>query len=347
MALFPHLDFEKKIQVNDKSRFNGSKSFVSKNESALTVMTIKPGADGSAINVFNADPLERFLDWEFAAFDIDIDATNNKLDFNEGGSELTATLSTNTYSLSDLATEIKTQMDSAGALTYTVTVSNKDKMTISAASNFSLLPTEGTNELVSILPIIGFKPKPGFGDHAFATEAELIGKRIRSLPKAITILVDTVAASSQSETIYIDVLSVAGDALMSNDYDLIKEKSDVLQFVRKGRNSYKDVHRRAQESILSYLDTNGFIDINGDKFTIDAFVDLEEFRQWSIFATLRLIYKDISDSIGDVFDSISSDYFALEKVKRKRAILSIDVDADGKADIGEGLKISTGGFIRS
>ena len=144
MALFPHLELEGVVQINDKTRFSGVKSFVTKGASAITTMTVQPGADETPISIFDSDEDLRFLDWEFDTFEIDIDATNNKLDFKEGnGSELTATLVSATYTLSALATEIKTQLDATGALTYTVIVDSDDKMTISATDGFSLLPTDG------------------------------------------------------------------------------------------------------------------------------------------------------------------------------------------------------------
>jgi len=116
MALFSYVELEDRLQINDKTRFNGKRSFVSKGSSAITTMTIQPGGDETPIDVFDSDTDERFLDWQFDDHKIDIDATNNKLDFNEGGSELTATLTTATYTLAALVTEIQTQLNAAGAL---------------------------------------------------------------------------------------------------------------------------------------------------------------------------------------------------------------------------------------
>lgn len=346
MALFPHLDLETKVQVNDKTRFDGAKSFVSKGSSAITTMTVTPGADGSAIDIFDATLSNRYTDWEFSAFNIDIDATNNKLDFNEGGAELTATLSSSTYTLATLATEIKTQLDSAGALTYTVTVSDDDKITISATGNFSLLPNTGTNRLASILPIIGFKPKPGYDDAAYSSGTNFTGDRVRSLPKAVTIEIGD-GSGTASETRYVSVYSEAGDALLSSDEDLAKHKDNIMKYVPAGRNTFKHQHRRAQELILAFLDDNGYIDINGDRLTIDAIVDKEEFRQWSVFLTLELIFDDLSNAVDDVFADWASSFEAKKKIHRKKALFRVDVDGDEKADIGEGVQIGTARWIRS
>jgi len=87
-----------------------------------------------------------------------IDATNNKLDFDEGGGELTATISSDTYTPAEIATEIKTQLDSAGGDTYTVSyASGTGKFTIATDGDpLSLLWDSGTNTLVSVGASIGF-----------------------------------------------------------------------------------------------------------------------------------------------------------------------------------------------
>jgi hypothetical protein len=83
-----------------------------------------------------------------------IDSTNNKIDFSEGGGELTATITSGTYTSTTLATEIKTQLDAEGALTYTVTKSETTGLwTISATGSFELLNNTGTNEATSTLKL--------------------------------------------------------------------------------------------------------------------------------------------------------------------------------------------------
>jgi hypothetical protein len=80
-----------------------------------------------------------------------IDATNNDIDFKEdAGSEVTATLTSQEYaSATLLAAEIKTQMESAGSGTYTVTHSgttNKFTIAVSgSASSVQILWKTGTN----------------------------------------------------------------------------------------------------------------------------------------------------------------------------------------------------------
>lgn len=90
-----------------------------------------------------------------------IDSTNNKIDFADavGGSELTATLASGTYTTSALASEIASQMATSGAETYTVTYSNTTGLwtIVSDGPGFELLNNTGTNAATSTLKrVLGF-----------------------------------------------------------------------------------------------------------------------------------------------------------------------------------------------
>lgn len=82
---------------------------------------------------------------------------NNKINFDEGGAELTATLTAGTYNGQTLATEVKTQLDAAGG-TYTVSYTETTgKFTIArAAGNFTLRWNTGTNKAVDASGLLGF-----------------------------------------------------------------------------------------------------------------------------------------------------------------------------------------------
>lgn len=86
-----------------------------------------------------------------------IGATNKYIDFDEGGAELTATITPGSYNGTTLATEVKTQLDAAGG-TYTVTYSETTgKFTIArAAGNFTLRWQSGTNTANTAGTTLGF-----------------------------------------------------------------------------------------------------------------------------------------------------------------------------------------------
>ena len=86
-----------------------------------------------------------------------IEPSLNTIEFNEGASDLTATLSTAIYNASSLATEMKTQLDSAGTLTYTVTYSEvSHKFTIAGTGAFSILWNTGASTTSEFGKLIGF-----------------------------------------------------------------------------------------------------------------------------------------------------------------------------------------------
>lgn len=70
---------------------------------------------------------------------------NKKIYFNEGGGILTGTLVPGTYDATSLCAAIKTAMDAAGALTYTVTYDDATNLfTIAGSGNFVLALTSTT-----------------------------------------------------------------------------------------------------------------------------------------------------------------------------------------------------------
>mgnify|MGYP005867437537 CR=1 FL=1 len=110
-----------------------------------------------------------------------IDSYNNTILFNEGGSNLTATLTQGSYNISDLQTEIETQMDSAGADIYTVTYDKKTmKITISSTGTFSLLFGTSSSEIYEIL---------GFDNIDTSTASSQTGNNVIDLIRVKNILI--------------------------------------------------------------------------------------------------------------------------------------------------------------
>lgn len=336
--IFANLEIEQKIQLSDKTRLSAAKSFITVDNDALTSILIKPGDDETSIEVFNSDPEQMFLDWEFVAWKIDIDATNNKIDFNEGGADLVATLSSGTYSLSSLLTETVLKLTAAGANTYTFDVDPNDKVTINSTGSFIFLPIGGENKAVSILPTLGFLEDAG-------SASSVTGKRVEYLTRRVTVIAsDGEDAAETKKTI--KVYSIDGDKLFSNDADLRLHEADILKYVPPGRNTFMDVHRRSQDMIMQWLDKEGYVDVYDEKFTKAAIVDIEEVRQWSTFITLRLISEGIRTAADDIWSDKAKSYKGYEVEARNRAVLRLDVDKDGKVDKQEEIRISTGEIYR-
>jgi len=341
MAIFPDLQIESKLQIKDRTRLSAFGTFVSAGSSALTDLTIRPGDDESPVSVLSLT--DRNLDWQFNDWNGDFDATNNKIDFQEGSSQLTATITPGTYTLSALATEIKTQMDSAGSNTYTVSLSD-DRLTISTTVAFSLLPYTGDNSSASPLPMLGYFEEDEDDQMFMGKDSYEARDRVRFLPKNITVSatdgVDTEAVIQK-----LSLYSVEGDALYSTDYDLTTKKSDILKWVREGRNSFLKFHREAQEEIIDFFRGKGFANIYNDPLRVKDFVKPQDLKQWSTFLTLRLIFDDLSNSVDDIFEREAREFESREMKLRDRYI-RVDLDEDGKADPGEAINITSGRLFR-
>jgi hypothetical protein len=295
---------------------------------------ITAGFAANPIDIFEEAAEDRYMDWSYSDWKMDIDDTNNLIDFEEGSNSFTATLTEGSYSLSDLALEIKTQMDAEGANTYTVTISEDDEMTISATGNFSLIPSPD-----NILKQLGFTTSTA---RSLENGTEFTGHRIRYLTRRLTLTVGDGSENASSYG-YIKLYSKDGDSLFSNDSDLVQHEPDILKYLPDGKNSYKYAHRRAQELILKFLDEKGYTDIYEDKLLLDAIVDIDEVREWSIFVTLRLIFQGLRNATDDVFSEKAKDYLEEEKQARNRTILRLDVDGDGEVESNssEGFHVST------
>lgn len=103
------------------------------------------------------------LDYTLEAQKVIISARNNKLDFEETAStELTATLTAGVYTPAELMVEAKTQLDSAGASTYTTaydSATGKYSLASDLAGGgnvFVLLPQSGSNFSTSAFRTLGF-----------------------------------------------------------------------------------------------------------------------------------------------------------------------------------------------
>jgi hypothetical protein len=234
VAIFPSVEIEKEVQVNDKTRIAADKTFVSKDEAAITLVEVEPESGNGYIDVTGTSSRDWYLDWEY----------------------------------------------SGTSRTVTVTVR---------------VTTDGA-------PVI--------------------------------------------KTDTIEVLSVADDYLFSSDKDLTAKESDILKYVPTGRNSFLNVHRKAQDIIISDFRERGITDTNGDWLTKEAFVDIEEVRQWSLNLALSLIFQDLSNAVEDEFDK-KSKFYESEMLKHKNAsIIRFDEDGDGTIDASEGANIQTVSLIR-
>lgn len=335
MPVFAILECESLVQEKDKTRLDASKSFAAAVDD-ITSTTIVPSAHATEIIL---DEGVTHLDWSYD-FKVDVTDENNRIDFNEGGSDLVATITNDSYTLALLAEEIEDRLNGAGANTYSVTVDERDRFIVTADAAFDLLPA-GDNEDTSLLPEIGFPADED--DDAGEEYSDLLtytGDEVTRVTKTVTVSVTNGTDQADSE-FTLEVVSERADRLFSSDSDLRKHEPDILKFVPQGRATFKDIHRRSQQLMLEWLAGEGSLDAYGEKIIPRRFLDLDEVRDWSTYLTLSLIFDGLSNAVDDVFARKAERYLAMSVKRRDRAMLHLDLDQDGAADPSEGEGLDT------
>lgn len=222
MSIFGYLELEDIVQVNDKTRLSGTKSFISKDEGAVTLVRIKPETAGAFVTVSGTGLTAKdwYLDWAYSA-----------------------------------------------AATETVTI----EITTTGAPN--------------------------------------------------------------TFTKTISVVNSATDMLWSSDSDLVQIEPDILKWVRVGRNSFLDMHRKAQQEILFWMDEQRIWDKDGNRFVKADLIDALEVKKLSIYWTLQLIYFGLSNQPDDVFMAKSKIYDSKVKESKNRGRLLVDFNKDTVLDV--------------
>jgi len=130
----------------------------------------------------------------------------------------------------------------------------------------------------------------------------------------------------------INILSEENDVIFSNDNDLVKFEHDILAYVRAGRNSYIDVHRKMKTIILAELANKRILGADNAKLTEANLTDQTEVREWSTFGVLSMIFQGLIVSPDDVFTQKFNQYSEYAKASSSRYLITIDEDGDDQTD---------------
>lgn len=150
--------------------------------------------------------------------------------------------------------------------------------------------------------------------------------------KVVTVEVLESAVSKGTLTATISVVTEADDKLFSNDSDLTEIEDDILNYIRKGRSSYKDKHRQAQKRIIDSLDRRRLFDQNGNRLTKEDLYSIDEVKQWSTYLTLQVIYEGLRTDPDDLYTQKADTYRSLAKSAEHSAVIRLDVNQDGNED---------------
>lgn len=327
--IIPILHSEKQLQIKDLTRFDASKSVLVKGSvDPINSVKIKAGADGTDIEVFNASPKNWFVDFVFNEFKFDVDATNSSVKFETGGTTYNANVLTGTYNLANLLIALKAAIElAAPSVTVSISLDSRNRVTVAPSQPLKLLPKATSTDFLQHI---------GFTD-----DGQLVGNPVEYGLRKVTL---TVASTSESASIdqYIEVYTAEGDALFSEDSDLVAHENDIMKWLPQGRGSYMDLHRRAQRLILDWVDRQGYRDDEQKRITKFAFVQNTDVRVWSTYVVLKLFFMGVQNQTDDVFKKKAAYYEKLEIEARDRAVLNLDLDNDGKEDTIDGPDIRSG-----
>lgn len=156
--------------------------------------------------------------------------------------------------------------------------------------------------------------------------------------KTVTVKIVTDSPAEREVDYQTTVLTRSDDSLFSGDSELIGYEPDILNYLPKGKNSYLYAHRKAQDIIIAYLDEQRIWNKDGSRITkeeIAAITDNEirdQFKQWSTYQTLLIIFNSIQVSNEDIFEEKKRYYETLRDGARNRSALRLDLDKDTVID---------------
>ena len=135
---------------------------------------------------------------------------------------------------------------------------------------------------------------------------------------------------TDTKTATLLVVTAAVDNLFSKDSDIVPLESNILEFVQDGRSSFIDKHRMAQIEILNELDAAEIWKADGTRYVASDISDIQEFKEWSKYVTLRIIFEDISNAIDDVYANKATAYQTAAINAKKRATLRLPRETGGE-----------------
>jgi hypothetical protein len=219
-------------------------------------------------------------------------------------------------------------------LNYERIVQVEDKLRLDASMSFTTKGEEITgvrikpSELDGFIDVFAPHSENWFMDWAYSDAGE----------KLITVEVSTEDDTIEKDFI-IEVVSTEDDALLSSDQDLYPYEPTINKYLPIGKSSFIYAHRAAQTKILAYLDEQRIWKHDNSRYTKDDLIAIEDpefknqFKMWSLFQTLLIIFESSQVSVNDVFQEKRTEYEKEMRIHRNRASLRLDSDGDGVLDI--------------
>lgn len=206
-----------------------------------------------------------------------------------------------------------------------------------AITKVEISPDDGTT-YIDVTGNLSAREPTWYADYQFATDGTV------TIRCRVTVGSLSPTTSEISQTI--EVLSVVDDHLFSSDDDLLSIEPELMKYLNAGRSSWLREHRKAQTLIISWLNKNNVRDYLGNQITKANVINTTELREWSSYLTLSLIYKALSNSVDDLYETKSKAFASQAVDSRYVYSLSLDLDNDGLVGSGEGVMLRTISMVR-
>lgn len=334
--IFIHADLEENVVENDLTRINLSKVVVTGAEPYPVKEVNITVSDGAPINVYNEDQKEWYLDWEYS-YTADIIAENQTIYWSENGVDFSANLTLDTYTLPDLLTEIATQMNAASTQVFSLTLNQYHGIEVAWT---------GGAKVVLNLTKTSLWVAFGFIETVYTKPSgnRLITSRLtRYLPKAIKVEIITeeeapvtppAAQNTYSKTYLVKAFSEQYSGMLNKDADLQLIENDILQWVPRGKNTFKSIHLQVVNDIIEWFDRKGFVNLYDEKFVISDFYDPSEISYWAKYQALYYIFNSNNNAKDDIFAEKAEKYKKLSN-KHRRRIFRVDLDSNNTLNFDE------------
>lgn len=179
------------------------------------------------------------------------------------------------------------------------------------------------------------KPQDWFLDYQYLTSGT----------KAVTLRITTDGLPT-AVVQNIVVVTEAQDLLWSSDHDLRAHEPDILQWVEKGRNSFKNIHRKSQVHILEWLDALRIWRDDGTRLEKADLKITTDLRELSTYLTLYFIFMGLQNKPDDVFSVKAKFYESKAKETKGRGRIQADFNQDGEVDSSESNDLTTFRMVR-
>jgi hypothetical protein len=141
----------------------------------------------------------------------------------------------------------------------------------------------------------------------------------------------TAGLTVASKTGTVTVKTAVADKLFSKDSDLVSEEFDITNWLPQGRSTWNFIHRRAKDRIMEEMDKSRIFNVDGTKITDAQILNVNEFKNWSIYLTLAMIFQGISNNKEDVFID-KRKYYETKQLQYKEYALNflrLDMNKNG------------------